>query len=77
MSASIFVEFEKKESAEKAVEKSEQFSYEGETLSVRFLLSREVYLLPLIRRTIILVLVCWWHFCRGGIKVLGRSLPTA
>lgn len=34
MAASIFVEFEKKESAEKAVEKSDQFSYEGETISV-------------------------------------------
>ena len=34
MAASIFVEFEKKESAEKAIEKSDELTYEGETLSV-------------------------------------------
>ena len=32
--ASIFVEFETKEQAEKAIEQSEKFSYEGEAISV-------------------------------------------
>lgn len=42
MAASIFVEFEKKESAEKAVEKSDQLTYEEETLSVSFGLAGEL-----------------------------------
>lgn len=36
VTASIFVEFETKESAEKAVEKSDELTWEGESISVRF-----------------------------------------